>query len=238
MIELLADALIRPRFDARELAKLRDRRIELIKATKDSDPAELIGVYGRAQLFGSHPLGQPTGGSEASLGRDRARARARVLRRSLGADRLILVFRGRPRRCRTRAAGAGGLRQLAHAGAPLARRPSQRARAGVRCCLVDSPDSAQTYFWLANVGVEQAISASRSTRSGEHAVRRPFHVDAEYGAAHQIRLVLQRARWASSAASWPGSLRSVRSPTPRNTRKALDLSLDTLTRPEGRRCDG
>jgi zinc protease len=55
MVELLADALIRPRFDVEEFEKLRDRRIELIKATKDSDPSDLIGVYGRAQLFGPMP---------------------------------------------------------------------------------------------------------------------------------------------------------------------------------------
>ncbi len=38
MLELLADALLRPRFKLEELENLRDRQIELIKAAKDSDP--------------------------------------------------------------------------------------------------------------------------------------------------------------------------------------------------------
>ena len=50
---------MRPRFDAEEFEKLRARHIELIKAAKDSDPAELIGTYGRAALFGDHPYGRP-----------------------------------------------------------------------------------------------------------------------------------------------------------------------------------
>ena len=55
MLELLADALLRPRFKLEELENLRDRQIELIKAAKDSDPSELIGTYGRAFLFHGHP---------------------------------------------------------------------------------------------------------------------------------------------------------------------------------------
>jgi predicted Zn-dependent peptidase len=67
MLELLADALLRPRFKLEELENLRARQIELIKAAKDSDPAELIGTYGRAYLFRGHPFARPVIGSEASL---------------------------------------------------------------------------------------------------------------------------------------------------------------------------
>ena len=67
MIELLADALMRPAFDAREFASYRDREIEFIKSAKDSDASQIIGIYGRAALFGAHPYGRPQGGSERSL---------------------------------------------------------------------------------------------------------------------------------------------------------------------------
>ncbi len=156
MIELLADALIRPRFEAAELDKLRDRRIELIKATKDSDPAELIGVYGRAQLFGEHPFGQPIGGSEASL---QAITRQHVLSYyadHIGADRLILVVAGDvdvPALKRQVQEAFGGWRRAAVA---FASPPEPSRISGRRVLLVDSPDSAQTYFWLANVGVSKA----------------------------------------------------------------------------------
>src|SRR6187397_3241954 len=58
MIELLADALMHPHFDAAEFANYRDREIEFIKSAKDSDPSQLVGLYGRAVLFGQHPFGR------------------------------------------------------------------------------------------------------------------------------------------------------------------------------------
>jgi zinc protease len=64
MLELLADALLRPRFKLEELENLRARQIELIKAAKDSDPSELIGTYARAYLFEGHPYARPIIGSE------------------------------------------------------------------------------------------------------------------------------------------------------------------------------
>ena len=45
----------------------RDREIEFIKSAKDSDPSQIVGIYGRAALFGAHPYGRPQGGSERSL---------------------------------------------------------------------------------------------------------------------------------------------------------------------------
>jgi hypothetical protein len=58
LLGLLADALQRPRFEPGELDKLRARRIEFIKAAKDSEPQSLIGSYGRALLFAGHTLWQ------------------------------------------------------------------------------------------------------------------------------------------------------------------------------------
>ena len=162
MLELLADALLRPRFAPEELESLRDRHIELIKATKDSDPAELIGTYGRAFLSASIRTGGRSCGSEARS-RHHPPGRAALLRRS---------FRRRPAdprlggRCRCRRAQAGSqppasawpraARRCGSAAAPAARR-------GRRVLLVDSPGSAQTYFWIGNVGVDRRYpSAPRS----------------------------------------------------------------------------
>ncbi len=193
-IELLADALMRPRFDVSELQKLCDRRIELIKATKDSDPAELIGVYGRAQLFGrQHPFGQPTGGSEASLAAITHEQVLAYYADHFGADRLILVVAGDldvPALRRQVQEAFGGWRR---AGVPLVRPPEPQRAHGRRVLLVDSPESAQTYFWLANVGVNKAIPATRGPRPGEHVVWRSLHFDAQHGVAHQVRPFLQRA---------------------------------------------
>src|SRR5882672_5901574 len=67
MLELLGEAVLHPRFEAGEFEKLRDRRIEELKAAKDSSPQALLGNYGRALLFAGHPYGRAVSGSEASL---------------------------------------------------------------------------------------------------------------------------------------------------------------------------
>ncbi len=70
MLGLLADAVLRPRFEQGEFDQLRMRRIEELKATKDSSPQSLLGTYGRALLFAGHPYGRPVSGSEAKPGPD------------------------------------------------------------------------------------------------------------------------------------------------------------------------
>ena len=67
MLSLLSDALLRPRMDQAEFDKLRKRAIDGLASAKDSDPRQLIGIYGNAWLFRGHPYGRPTGGDETSL---------------------------------------------------------------------------------------------------------------------------------------------------------------------------
>ena len=81
MLELLADALMRPRFDAEEFEKLRARRIELIKAAKDSDPAEAHRhLRPRAAVRRSSATASPRGQRRLAR-RDHASGRARLLPR-------------------------------------------------------------------------------------------------------------------------------------------------------------
>ncbi len=155
MIDLLADALLRPRLDAREFETLRSRQIEFIKAAKDSDPSSLIANYGRAFLFGDHPYARPVSGSERSLAAISHRDVLDYVRANFGADRATLVFAGDvdPVWIRAEVQRAFGKWERT-AGKPAA--PAVPARiAGRRVLLVDSPGSSQTYFWLANVGVSR-----------------------------------------------------------------------------------
>jgi zinc protease len=158
MVELLADALMRPRFDAQEFASYRDREIEFIKSAKDSDPSQIIGIYGRAALFGAHPYGRPQGGSERSLA---AITQADVVgyhAANFGADRATLVFAGDldPKWMRQALSAAFGGWAKAKAAVPELK-PAARVR-GRRVLLVDAPGSVQTYFWLGNVGVDRRYS--------------------------------------------------------------------------------
>lgn len=94
MLSLLADALLRPRMDPTEFAKLKQRAIAGIATAKDSDPRRLIGSYVDAWLFRGHPYGRPTGGDETSLARIGLADLQAFRQAQMGGDRLILVISG------------------------------------------------------------------------------------------------------------------------------------------------
>jgi predicted Zn-dependent peptidase len=155
MLELLADALLAPRFELEELARLRARQIELLKAVKDSDPSELLATYGRAFLFRNHPYGKPIVGGEDALGAIGRGDLQRYYRAHVGADRLVLVFTGDVDAAWLKKAvgKAFGRWRRAAAPVPRLRRPTRPRRR--RVLLVDSPGSTQSYFWVGGVGVDK-----------------------------------------------------------------------------------
>jgi len=153
MLELLGDAVLRPHFDADEFDKLRERRIEELKAAKDSAPQSLLGNYGRALLFAGHPYGRAVSGSEASLARlTRADVTAYYAAQS-AADRATLVIAGDFDPARVRADVEAVFGGWQRAKTPLPPLPAPTRVHGRHILLIDAPGSAQTYFWLANVGV-------------------------------------------------------------------------------------
>jgi predicted Zn-dependent peptidase len=158
MIELLADALMRPHFDAAEFKSYRDRDIEFIKSAKDSDPSQLLGIYGRAALFARHPYGRPQSGSERTLAAITQGDVVSYHAAHFGADRATLVFAGdldaKWMKQALTAAFSGWAKAKA---APLQLKPAPRVT-GRRVLLIDSPGAVQTYFWLGNVGVDRRYS--------------------------------------------------------------------------------
>ncbi|HSP79781.1 MAG TPA: pitrilysin family protein [Myxococcaceae bacterium] len=153
MVELLADMLLRPRFEQAELEKTRERRVSELAAAKDGDLRGVIGTYFHAFHFGKHPYGRPVGGSEASLatlGREDVLGYAKA---HLGGDRLILAVVGdfdTKKLARKLEAALGGMARAA-VPAPEAA-PTERTK-GRRVLLVDTPDATQTYFWAGNTGI-------------------------------------------------------------------------------------
>ena len=153
MLELLADAVLRPRFAAADFSELRTRRIEELKAAKDSAPQALLGSYGRALLFAGHPYGRSVGGSERSLARiTRADVTGYYAAQS-AADRATLVIAGDFDPQRMAADVAAAFAGWGRATQPLPPLPATARVSGRRVLLVDAPGAAQSYFWLANVGV-------------------------------------------------------------------------------------
>lgn len=227
MIELLADALMRPRFEAAEFETYRAREIEFIKAAKDSDPSQIVGIYGRAALFGSHPYGRPQGGSERSLATITREDVVTYHRENFGADNATVVFAGD--------LDAKWMRQavttaFASWGKSSARKvkvsPAPRVT-GRRVLLVDAPGSVQTYFWLGNVGVDRRYSGRPALDL----------VNTLYGGRFtsilntELRIKSGLSYGASSRFSrgiMPGEF-AIRSFTQTdNTVKAVDLALQTL----------
>ena len=227
MIELLADALMRPHLDAAEFTAYRDREIEFIKSAKDSDPSRIVGIYGRAALFGSHPYGRPQSGSQRSLA---AITQADVVayhKANFGPNNATLVFAGD--------LDAKWMKQAlttAFAGwakvSPPARdlKPAPRI-SGRRVLLIDSPGSAQTYFWVGNVGVDRGYSGRPALDL----------MNTLYGGRYtsilntELRIKSGLSYGASSRftrGSVPGEF-AIRSFTQTDTTvQALDLTLETL----------
>jgi zinc protease len=229
MIELLADALQRPRLERAEFDKLRARQIEFIKAAKDSDPSELIGTYGRAWLFGAHPYGRPIAGSEGSLAAITHDDVVAYARANFGADRLAITIAGDvdpawARRAVTRAFGS-----WSKAREPLPRLVAPQKVTARRVLLVDSPGSVQSYFWLGNIGVDKrfpqraALDLVNTLYGGRFTSILNTELRIKSGLSYGARSGFVRG-------SVPGEF-SIRSFTQtENTEKALDLALETLTR--------
>ncbi|KFN41425.1 M16 family metallopeptidase [Arenimonas oryziterrae] len=154
MIDLSADALLRPAMDAGEFAKVRERAIQSIAAAKDSDPRQLVGPYGRAWLFRGHPYGRPADGDETSLATVTL-ADLQAYRTRLGGDRLIIAvvgdFQTADMKQRLQAAFGG----WGKAQGELPTVPVKAKETGRRVLLVDKPGATQSYFWLGNVGVDR-----------------------------------------------------------------------------------
>ncbi len=237
MIELLSDALMRPRFDAGEFAKYRDRDIEFIKSAKDSDPEELLNVYGRALLFGKHPYARPQGGSERSLAAITQTDVANYHRANFGADRAVLVFAGDldPRSMKQALTTAFGSWAKAKSTLPVLERAPRTT--GRRVLLVDSPGSVQTYFWLANVGVDRRYSGRPALDL----------VNTLYGG--RFTSILNTELRIKSGLTYGATSGFVRGTTPGEfyirsftqtdtTGQALDLTLDTLDKLKHGSIDG
>jgi zinc protease len=156
MVELLADMLQRPKLEASEQQALQARRVEFIRAAKDSDLAELTPIYGAAALFGGHGYGNPVVGSEESLRTITSADIQKFYSEQVGADRLIVAVSGDFKPAEMRALLSRAFGKWRKAGAPLAAIPAPTKVSGRRVLLVDAPESVQSYFWVGNVGVSRA----------------------------------------------------------------------------------
>lgn len=151
-LELVADALVRPRLDAGEFAKERGLAVDAVRAAREQ-PSSILGVYARAWLFQGHPYARPAGGDERSLealGLEDVKAAAA---RQLGPARTRLVVAGDfdpDGLFKLLEKRFGAWKQPTEAPPPV---PPPRAAEATRVLLVSKPDSLQTYFRFGNLGL-------------------------------------------------------------------------------------
>lgn len=229
MLELVADALQRPRLDAAEFEKARTLAVQSIVAAKDSDPRALMSSYGDAWLFRGHPYGRSVGGCEESLAAVRLDDIKRYYADQVGGDRLIIAVVGD-------FDAAAMLQQLERAfgawrkaGAPLAAVPPPARVTGRPVLLVDKPGATQAYFWLGNVGA----SRTDPQRTAQSVVNTVFGGRFTSMLNTELRVKSGLTYGANSSfnrGSQPGSFR-IGSYTETSTSiQAIDMTLDTLAR--------
>jgi zinc protease len=229
MLELVADALQRPRLAADEFAKVRNLAVQSIIAAKDSDPRNLMDTYGAAWLFGDHPYGSPVGGSESSLAGVELADLQRFHAGHVGGDRAIIAVVGDfdAKAMRQRLESAFG--NWRKAGEPIPAVTAAPRMPGRRVLLVDKPDATQTYFWFGNVGASRTDPA----RTAQSVVNTVFGGRFTSMLVTELRTkagLTYVAQSGFSRLSQPGAF-GISSHTPTaSTTAAVDLTLQTLDR--------
>jgi len=229
MIELVADVLQRPTLSDDEFAKERERAVGLIKAAKDADPSALMRHYTNAFLFGDHPYGNPTIGSESSL---EALARddlQQYYEDHFGGDRLIISVVGDfdLAAMKARLTAVFGDWGPAAAALPDVAAPAPVPGPGV--LLVDKPGATQTYFWFGNVGVSidyprrAELDIANRVFGGTFTSMLMTELRVNSGLTYSARSVLDQH-------TQPGAV-TIRSFTETSkTVEAIDLAISILTR--------
>ncbi len=156
MLELVSDTLLRPRLVKDEFDKVKTQAIQSQAAAKDGDPRGLINTYGYAYLFQNHPYGRPSDGDQTSLSKISLDSLNAFYLQQLGADRLIIAVVGdfNSKTMKTKLQKTFGAWRKATGSLPVVN--AKQKQTGRRVLLVDKPGATQTYFWLANVGVNRA----------------------------------------------------------------------------------
>jgi predicted Zn-dependent peptidase len=229
MLELVADALQRPRLDAAEFDKARTLAVQSIVAAKDSDPRALMSSYGDAWLFRGHPYGRSVGGSEASLAAVKLDDIKRYYAEQVGGDRLIVTVVGDfdAATMLPKLERSFGTWRKASAPVPTVTAPAKVT--GRPVLLVDKPGATQTYFWLGNVGASRTDPA----RTAQSVVNTVFggRFTSMLNTELRIKSGLTYGASASfSRPSQPGSFRIASYTETSKTMQAIDMALDTLAR--------
>lgn len=163
LLSILADLVLRPRFEQSEASKLRSETLAGLERAKD-DPGTLAGWYAAEILYPGHRFGRPLGGSAETVARlDAGSARAFHARvflpenaifsaaGSVSAAELLPQVRA--------AFGAWRGSEVPDPGPP----PPAPAPAERRIVVVDRPDLVQAQILVAHEGIARSDPARIAT---------------------------------------------------------------------------
>lgn len=227
MIELVADMLQRPTLAEEELDKLRERSVNLIKATKGGNPGRLLPNYGNAYLFGDHPYGNPVAGSETTLAAITHEALLQYYNDFVGGDRLIISVVGDFNAEAMKARLTAAFGEWRAAAAPLPALAAASKIIGRAVLLVDAPGATQTYFWIGNLGVaidypgRAALNLANTVFGGRFTSMLNTELRINAGLTYGARSTLQRP-------ALPGAVVISSFTETSTTVDAIDLALDVL----------
>jgi predicted Zn-dependent peptidase len=229
MLELVADALQRPKLATAEFEKARTLAVQSIVAAKDSDPRALMSSYGDAWLFRGHPYGRDVGGSEATLAAIELDDIKRYYAEQVGGDRLIITVVGHfdTSTMLQKLERSFGTWRKASAVVPVVPPPAKVT--GRPVLLVDKPGATQTYFWLGNVGASRTDPA----RTAQSVVNTVFGGRFTSMLNTELRIksgLTYGARASFDRSSQPGAFSITSYTETSKTAQANDLALDTLAR--------
>lgn len=228
-VELLADMLREPALERAEFTKVRDRRIDLIRASKDSDLRALSPIYGNAWLFAGHPYGSPVDGDETSLAGISHRDLAGYYQDFVGADRLVVSVVGDIDATAVIAALTAAFSDWQATAQPLPEIEAATPQEGRRVLLVDKPGATQTYFWIGNVGVARdfaqraELDIANTLFGGRFTSLLVDEMRTKAGLTYGVRSTLVRP-------SQPGSFAIASFTKTDSTVVAIDLAIDLLSR--------
>jgi zinc protease len=153
ILGIAGECLTGPAFAPAEFRQERDRQRERILAIKD-DPAAVIEIYFRQVYFGTHPLGRPSLGTTAGLGRLKPEDVRTFYAGRYRPDRVVLAVVGDLSRERLMEALKEHFARWSRPAtpAPALDLPAPPAPKGKTVVIVDQPGATQAYFMLGGPG--------------------------------------------------------------------------------------
>ncbi len=237
MIELVADALMRPVLAEDELVKERDRAIGLIGAAKDASPDNLMSYYANGFLFGEHPYGSPTIGDESSLASIEHEDLITQYENHFGGDRLIISVVGDFDLAALKTHLSAVFGGWGPAASELTAVAAPIMAPGPRVLLVDKPGATQTYFWFGGAGValdfprRAELNLANTVFGGRFTSMLVTELRVNAGLTYRARSALDRR-------SQPGSVMVQSFTQTSKTVEAMDLAISVLGRLHDSGLDG